>query len=228
MSDESPPPEDGLPLAVLAALRASTGLLPDATLAEGLLTRFHFGLLPEDEDAALLARLSTDPDLGERSVIVRAQRDEWLRARPLAERLDLWPVDFWHMIDLLLPPGREPDDSSDETMVNSLLSDPTAILSPSSARKIPVLRIQAAERSVECIPAREFLTIKCALGLERDLGPMQGRRIKLRFGAITSDPARITLEGQVLVAAARFDASAAQALAQAAPPIRKLRLVPAS
>ena len=72
-------------------------------------------------DAELLARIATDPELRERSAITRDQRNEWLLHRPLAERLELWPVDFWHAIDLARPSDEDLAQSSDEAMANAFV-----------------------------------------------------------------------------------------------------------
>ena len=81
---------------------------------------------------------------------------------------------------------------------------------------------------IEVTPGADSLIVTCVLGLERDLGPMQGLRIRMRFGEILSDDGRVTTEGPVLVAPVRFDTEAAQAITRSAPSIRDLRLGSAS
>jgi len=222
MREPTSPPQTGLPLGALAALRASAGLLPAETLAEGILANFHFGLLSGEEDAALLARIAADPVLAAQSAATRRRRDEWLRTRPPAERLELWPVDFWH--DLDSPGATDHPDREDKALIDRLFSDAESILAPTGSLKFPKLRVQTGERSIELTAGAAGLDVKCVLGLGTDLGPLPDIQLRILIGGIAAEPGRIAAEGPLRIATARFAAAQAHAIADAAPQIRSLRL----
>lgn len=216
----APPP--GLPFAALAALRASAGLLPTEVLADGTLTRYHFGLLDPDEEAEVTECLATDPRLAHQSDSLRAQRDEWLSRQTPAETLELWPVDFWHDLDLARARGYPELD--DEALIDALLADPARLLPPPNTRKHPAFRIQCDDRSLELSPAPTGLAVTCVLGMTTPATKLAGQSCQLQIGEFATPAARIRRSATSLVAAARFSPATTRALAKTAPTIRTFRL----